>query len=97
MKNIDLDELPKYMSANALLVDVRLPSEYVKNHLKGAINMPYTNVLSMLKNYPKDTPIIVYCSLGHQSKRVGNMLVSLGYTNVYNLNNVSAKKDYRNW
>lgn len=89
MKNIELDELPKYMSPNTLLVDVRLPGDYMQGHLDGAINMPYTNVLSMLKNYPKNTPIILYCTKGYHSTIVGNMLISLGYSNVCNLKNIS--------
>ncbi len=88
MKNIELDELPKYMSSDALLIDVRLPDDYEEKHLDGAINMPYTNVLSKVKHYPKDTPIILYCSSGKHSKIIGNILVSLGYTKVYNLINV---------
>ncbi len=85
MKTITLDELPQYMTTNAILVDVKLPGDYLEDHLPGAINMPYPNALSMLKGYPKDTPIILYCSLGRHSKIVGNMLISLGYSNIYNL------------
>lgn len=94
MKDIELDELPKYMSPNTLLVDVRLPGDYISNHLEGSINMPYTNTLSMLKSYPKNTPIILYCYNGHYSKMIGNMLLSLGYSNIYNLKNVSMRKSY---
>ncbi len=95
MDTIEMDELPKYMSTNALLIDVRLPSDYMLSHLDGAINMPYTNILSMIKNYPKDTSIILYCDYGHQSKRVGRMLTSLGFTNVYNLKRHRAQKSYK--
>lgn len=90
MNSIGLNELPKYMNNNALLIDVRLPNEYNKNHLSGAINMPYTNILSMLRVYPKDKTIILYCSHGRQSERVGRMLVSLGYTNIYNLKGIEG-------
>lgn len=91
MKDITLADLPKYMDKQTLLVDVRMPSEYFKEHLDGAINMPYTNTLSLLRGYSKDTKIILYCSQGHLSLRVAKMLVSLGYTNIYNLHLSSAK------
>lgn len=88
MKNISITDLPKYMDNQTLLVDVRVPLEYQKKHLKGAINMPYHNTLSMLKSYPKDTKIILYCDKGYYSKRIANLLTGLGYTFVYNLGGV---------
>lgn len=83
MKNISMNELSNYKSSNSLLIDVRLPSAYSKEHLDGAINMPANNILTMLRNYPKDTPLILYCDHGNQSSRVGRILTSLGYTNIY--------------
>ncbi len=90
MKEISIDNLSKF-NENYLLIDVRIPSEYIKGHLKNSINMPYTNILTMLKKYPKNTIIVLYCDYGHQSSRVGRMLTGLGYNNIYILKNV---KDY---
>ena len=86
MKEIRIENLNNYLTSNSLLIDVRLPSDYVKGHLKDSINMPYTNILTMLKNYPKNTTLILYCNHGHQSSRVGRMLSGLGYNNIYILN-----------
>lgn len=82
MKIISLSELDNYMKKGALLIDVRLPSDYIKNHINGAINMPYNNILTMIKSYSKDKILILYCDHGVQSSRVGRMLLSLGFTNV---------------
>ena len=84
MEDIRYSELDK----KSLLIDVRLPSDYVKGHLEGAINMPYNNVLTMLKNYPKNTEIVLYCDYGTQSSRIGRMLKGLWYTNIKILKNV---------
>ncbi len=65
-----------------LLIDVRLPSEYTKGHLNGYINMPYNNILTTIKNYPKNTDITLYCSHGQLSTKVYYLLKSMGYTNV---------------
>ncbi len=86
MKFISMNELEKYMSKGGLLIDVRLPGDYFKEHLNGAINMPYNNILTMIKSYPKDKCLILYCDRGIQSSRVGRMLISLGFTNVNILN-----------
>ncbi|MCA6407991.1 MAG: rhodanese-like domain-containing protein, partial [Cytophagales bacterium] len=38
-----------------------------------------------LKKLPKNEKIIVYCSVGYRSERVGEKLQKLGYQNVYNI------------
>lgn len=86
MKFININELKKYMDDKSLLIDVRMPMEYMANHLPNAINMPHTNILSMLRSYSKDTKIILYCDRGINSTRVGKILESLGYTNISILN-----------
>ena len=95
MKSISMEELSKYMGSGALLIDVRLPGDYALDHLAGAINMPANNALSMLKSYSKDTIIILYCDYGHQSSRIGRLLVGLNYTNVYVLTGVNLSKKYK--
>lgn len=86
MKNISINDLKKYKDNNTLLIDVRMPMQYMANHIEGSINMPHTNILSMLKGYPKDIKIILYCDRGINSTRVGKILDGLGYTNIYILN-----------
>lgn len=83
MKNISMNDLNKYKSSNSLLIDVRLPNAYLKDHIDGAINMPISNILTMLRNYPKNTPLILYCDHGNLSNRAGRLLSSIGYTNIY--------------
>jgi predicted sulfurtransferase len=34
---------------------------------------------------PKDTPIIVYCSVGYRSEKVAEQIIAAGYTQVSNL------------
>lgn len=95
MKSINMDELPNYMNSGALLIDVRLPGDYALAHLDGAVNMPANNVLSMLRGYPKDKLIILYCDYGHQSSRIARLLVGLNYTDVYVLTGVNLSKRYK--
>ena len=83
MKNISINELSKYKNNNSLLIDVRLPSSYIKDHIDGSINMPINNILTMLRDYPKDTPLILYCDRGNLSNRAGRLLKTIGYTNIY--------------
>ena len=38
-----------------------------------------------LTKLPKDTPIVVYCSIGYRSEKVAEKLRDKGFTKVYNL------------
>lgn len=91
MKSITLEDLSKYLTNDAILVDVRNSYEYSLGHLNGAVNMPHVNALSLLMKYPKDKVIILYCRYGMTSSRIGRMLSSLGYTNIYSIEGLKDK------
>ena len=70
-----------------IIVDVRSEQEFKEGHINGAINIPLYKVKSdfqkKVKN--KNEYIVLYCTSGIRSKRAQNILISMGYTNVYNL------------
>lgn len=74
---------------DAILVDVRTKEEYDAGHLDNAINAPYDEVISKLKKYDKDTPIIVYCRSGNRSAKAYQSLQDAGYTKLYDLGSIS--------
>ena len=74
---------------NAILVDVRTKEEYEEGHLDNAINAPYDEVVSKLKDYDKDTPIVVYCKSGNRSAKAYQSLQDAGYTKLYDLGSIS--------
>ena len=81
MKYININDLYKYK--DALLIDVRMPSEYLLKHINNFINIPVSNILTIVGKYPKDKNIILYCSNGTRSKRAAKLLGDLGYKNTY--------------
>jgi len=71
-----------------VFLDTRKLEEFEVSHLKNAIWVGYKEfeeekVSSQIKD--KDTPIIVYCSIGVRSEEIGEKLQKAGYTNVKNL------------
>ena len=69
-----------------MIIDAREKEEYEVSHLKGSQFAGYNDFDS--KKYadtPKDTKIVVYCSVGYRSERVGEKLIKAGFTNVFNL------------
>ena len=76
----ELDEILE--RGNYIIVDVRSASEYNEGHIKGAINIPYTEI----GNYKLDKTktILVYCKSGSRSKSAHDVLEKLGY-DVYDM------------
>ena len=68
------------------LLDARSEAEYSVSHLKEAkrIAPDYSN-LAAFAYLSKDTPIVVYCSVGYRSAAVASRLVQAGFSHVYNL------------
>ncbi len=82
---ISCDTLYVHQS-NYVLLDAREAHEYNISHLKGAQNIGYDKFeLKNLGNITKNTPIVVYCSIGYRSEKIGEKLQQQGYTNVQNL------------
>lgn len=70
-----------------IIVDVREPEEYTSGHVKGAVNVPPSELLQgtkVLQDVPKDTKIIVYCRTGSRSNVAMHLLQQQGFTNVIN-------------
>lgn len=69
-----------------LLLDTRSPEEYKVSHLPGARFLDFNSYTRHdLEKIPTDTRIIVYCSVGYRSERIGEHLLKSGHKNVQNL------------
>ena len=70
----------------AIFLDARKLDEYNVSHISRAIRVGYSDFsLDKLPVVKKNTPIIVYCSVGYRSEKVSEKLLAAGYTNVQNL------------
>lgn len=71
---------------NIVYVDAREEEEFKVSHLKNAIHVGYNDLnLSALDTVAKNSNIIIYCSVGYRSEKVGERLKAKGFTNVQNL------------
>ena len=71
---------------NYILLDAREEQEYIISHIEGAIHVGYNSLnYEALKNLNKDADIVVYCSIGYRSEKIGEYLLSQGFTQVQNL------------
>jgi rhodanese-related sulfurtransferase len=70
----------------SLILDSRSEAEYAVSHIVEAQRIKGDlSIASTLKDVPKSTPIIVYCSVGYRSSRVAQKLLEMGFQNVSNL------------
>ncbi len=71
---------------NAIILDTRQKVEFNVSHIKGAQWVGYEEFnAKKMRNVAKNTPIIVYCSVGYRSEKIGEKLLAMGYKNVKNL------------
>lgn len=69
-----------------IYIDAREKNEFDVSHLKNAIWVGYeTFSMKSIKNLPKDSKIVVYCTVGYRSEKITKKISKAGFTNVSNL------------
>ncbi len=85
--NINAEEAKKIMDTESgyIILDVRTQEEYDEAHIPGAIVIPNTEIEARAESElpDKNQMILVYCRSGRRSKLAAEILVELGYTNIY--------------
>ncbi|MBK6263625.1 rhodanese-like domain-containing protein [Marivirga sp. S37H4] len=80
----ELDMLRK--QSKVLILDTRSAKEFSISHLEGAEFEDYARFdISKYNEIDKSQPIVVYCSVGYRSERIGEKLQKAGFRNVQNL------------
>ena len=84
---IHQDELcTKLEKEDVVLLDTRSLKEFEVSHLRGARFVDYDNFSTrMVEDLDKDKPVVLYCSVGYRSEKIGERLQEMGFKNVYNL------------
>ncbi|MBK8502337.1 MAG: rhodanese-like domain-containing protein [Saprospiraceae bacterium] len=69
-----------------LVLDAREREEFEISHLKDAVFVGYKEFdYSTVADVAKTRPIVVYCSIGYRSEKIGERLKNEGFSLVYNL------------
>ncbi len=76
------EQIPKAEYAKMLIIDTRDAAQFAKDHIPGAINIEWRQVLSKSAQIPKDKPVLVYCNTGSLSAQSGFALRVAGWENV---------------
>jgi len=67
------------------VIDVREIHEYKRGHIKGAVNIPLSQLQQHIDEIPKDCKVLVYCQSGIRSKQAAKILVRKGFSSVAEL------------
>ena len=71
---------------STILLDAREPIEFSVSHINGALSVGYEHFdLNKWLYLPKNSPIVVYCSVGYRSEKISEHLLAAGFINVSNL------------
>lgn len=82
---ITVEELSK-IHDDIVILDAREPDEYSVSRIPGAKHIGYNEFnIDEIEHLSKDEEIVVYCSVGYRSEKIGERLQQTGYTNVKNL------------
>jgi phage shock protein E len=73
------EQIQGFINRNAVIIDVRSPSEYISGHLKGSQNIPLETVKHKMEKIKKlNKPIITCCASGMRSASAASILKQEG-------------------
>jgi len=71
---------------NVVLLDARTMEEYTVSHLPSARYVGFKKFdMDGVQQIDKDAMIVVYCTVGYRSEKIGEKLLGMGFTHVKNL------------
>ena len=76
------------LNKNVQLFDVRTKEEYNLGHIEGSINIDFKNQKNFNQFFgklDKKKPVYLYCRSGNRSKKSADILLEMGFSEVYDL------------
>ncbi|WP_066894060.1 rhodanese-like domain-containing protein [Clostridium nigeriense] len=77
--------------SNTIVLDVRSQEEYNNGHIENSILIPIDNLEddAETKLINKDQKILIYCRSGNRSEKAADLLLQMGYTNIYDFGGIN--------
>lgn len=78
---MSVEELQPLLEANGnlFILDIRNASDYAKDHIPGAVNIPFAQLGRNYQQIPKDKLVVLYCYTGQNGGQAVTALSLLGY------------------
>ncbi|WP_245542301.1 FAD-dependent oxidoreductase [Psychromonas hadalis] len=84
-KQVHGADIRPLVESGACIVDVREKDEFEESHIKGAINLPLSEIRQRTDELPKDKPLYLHCRSGQRSYNAVLALQKMGFKDVYNV------------
>lgn len=84
-KQVRVSDVRKLVEEGAFIVDVREANEFAQGAVKGAVNIPLSELRERMEEIPTDIPVYVHCRSSQRSYNAVMALNNSGYTNVTNI------------
>jgi NADPH-dependent 2,4-dienoyl-CoA reductase/sulfur reductase-like enzyme len=85
-RQVHVNQVRSLVEKGAYILDVREEAEYEIGHIKGAHNLPLSQLRQRMGEVPKDRPVYVHCRTGQRSYNATMALQNSGWDNIYNIN-----------
>jgi rhodanese-related sulfurtransferase len=79
---ISVEQMLDVGLASFTIVDTRLEHQYDEQHLPGAVNIEWREIVTRDREIPRDRPVVLYCDTGLLSSKAHLALRLLGHENV---------------
>ena len=76
------EQIPKEEYENIMVIDARDADQFAKDHIPGAVNIEWRQVLNERENLPTNKMVLIYCNTGSLSAQAGFALRVAGHENV---------------
>jgi CRP-like cAMP-binding protein len=76
---VDREQADFVVARGGKWIDVRLPSEFDRGHIPGAINLPLYFIRLKLKSLDRNVPYVTYCDTGRRSSAAAYILAERGF------------------
>lgn len=76
------EQIPKEEYENIMVIDARDADQFAKDHIPGAVNIEWRQVMNERENLPDDQMVLIYCNTGSLSAQAGFALRVAGHDNV---------------
>ena len=84
-KQVYVHEVRDLVESGAYIIDVREEDEYELSHIKGAKNVPLSQLRDRVNEIPKNVPVYLHCRSAQRSYNAALTLGHLGFDNIYNV------------
>jgi len=86
IRQVHARDVRKLAENGAYILDVREADEFAEGHVKGAKNIPLSELRARLAEVPSDVPVYVHCRSSQRSYYACCCLQGNGFKNVVNIN-----------